>query len=131
HNAPSCLVVAGCDPALGLLTAATEDIAGSSVLPVAACSKDALQWLRKRWVQVAGCHLEDPASGEFNLPALRKLLPGEDLCVFTFAEWEEGFVVREGNPMGVREVADLLNPKLRYLNRESGSGSRALLDQLL
>lgn len=128
---PPCLVIAGCDPALSLLAVGARQLAGTPVLPVSACSKEALRWLRKRWVHVAGCHLEDPVSGEFNLPALRKLLPGEDLAVVTFAEWEEGFVVSAGNPLGVREAGDLANPRLRYINREPGSGSRALLDFLL
>lgn len=133
HNehASPCLVVAGCDPALSLLAKATENVVGTSVLPVSACSKEALRWLRKRWVHVAGCHLKDAASTEFNVSALRRLLPSEDLCVFTFAEWEEGFVVPEGNPLNIREAGDLANPKLRYINREPGSGSRALLDRLL
>ncbi|MCW5962591.1 MAG: helix-turn-helix domain-containing protein [Bryobacterales bacterium] len=125
------LLVAGCDPALGLLAAASMASAGVSVLPVSACSRTAIEWLRQRYVHVAGCHIEDRATGEFNVPALLKMLPGEDLLVLTFAEWEEGFVVSPGNPHGLREAGDLANPKVRLMNREPGSGSRALLDELL
>lgn len=125
------LLIAGCDPALGLLAAASMASAGVRVLPVSACSGTAIEWLRQRYVHVAGCHIEDPETGEFNVPAVQKLLPGEDLMVLTFAEWEEGFVVAPGNPLGLREAGDLANARVRLMNREAGSGSRALLDELL
>ena len=49
----------------------------------------------------------------------------------TFARWEEGLVVAKGNPKGVRRVQDLAKRGVRSVNREPGSGSRALLDRLL
>ena len=55
----------------------------------------------------------------------------EDFTVVTFARWEEGLVVAEGNPKGVRAVDDLARKKVRFVNREPGSGSRGLLDKLL
>lgn len=131
ETADDLLLVAGCDPALGLLAAAAVSVAGIRVLPVSACSQTALGWLKNRYVHVAGCHIEDRSTGEFNLPALKKCMPGESLTVLTFAEWEEGFVVAPGNPLGLREAGDLANPAVRLVNREAGSGSRALLDSLL
>lgn len=125
------LVIAGCDPAIGLLTRMAERLAGVEIVAVPASSRRALEWLKQGKVHIAGSHLEDPQSGEFNVPYLRKLMPSEDLTVVTFARWEEGFVVARGNPRGIREASDLARPKVRLVNRETGSGSRALLDTLL
>lgn len=130
-SADDCLIIAGCDPALGLLAREVEREARQTVLPVSATSKEALQWLHRGWVHVAGCHLKESRSAEFNLPTLRKVFGEEELVVVTFAEWEAGFVTAPGNPLGLKETGDLANPAVVMMNRESGSGSRSLLDSCL
>ena len=125
------LVLAGCDPATGLLSHMVEKISGVEIVSAAASSKLALRWLSEGKVHIAGSHLEDPKTGEFNLPFLRKEFPGEDFSVVTFARWEEGLVISAGNPKGIRNVEDLARRNVRFVNRESGSGSRGLLDKLL
>jgi putative molybdopterin biosynthesis protein len=122
------LVLAGCDPATGLLARMVEKISGVEIVSAAASSKLALTWLSEGKVHIAGSHLEDPKTGEFNLPYLRKQFPDEDFSVVTFARWEEGFVVAAGNPKHVRKIEDLARKNVRFVNREAGSGSRGLLD---
>jgi molybdate-binding protein len=101
------------------------------IVSAAASSKLALTWLSEGKVHIAGSHLEDPKTGEFNLPYIRKQFPDEDFSVVTFARWEEGFVVAAGNPKRVRKIEDLARKNVRFVNREPGSGSRGLLDQLM
>jgi putative molybdopterin biosynthesis protein len=125
------LVLAGCDPATGLLSRMVEKISGVEIVSAAASSKLALTWLKQGNVHIAGSHLEDPKTGEFNLPFIRREFPGEDFAVITFARWEEGLVVASGNPKKIKKVEDLARKNVSFVNRESGSGSRALLDQLL
>jgi putative molybdopterin biosynthesis protein len=125
------LVLAGCDPATGILSRMVEKISGVEIVSAAASSKLALTWLNEGKVHIAGSHLEDPKTGEFNLPFIRKEFPDEDFTVVTFARWEEGLVVAPGNPRGIRKVDDLARKNVRFVNREPGSGSRALLDKLL
>jgi putative molybdopterin biosynthesis protein len=125
------LVLAGCDPAMGLLSRMVEKTSGVEIVSAAASSKLALSWLKEGKVHIAGSHLEDPNTGEFNLPFLRKEFPEEDLTVVTFARWEEGLVLASGNPKGIRSVEDLGRKKVSFVNREAGSGSRALLERLL
>ena len=125
------LVLAGCDPATGLLSRMVEKISGVEVVSAAASSKLALTWLSEGKVHIAGSHLEDPKTGEFNLPFIRKQFPDEDFMVVTFARWEEGLVIAPGNPKGVRKIEDLVRKNIRFVNREPGSGSRGLLDKLL
>ena len=125
------LVVAGCDPASSLLSRMVERISGVEIVSAAASSRLALTWLSEGKVHIAGSHLEDDATGEFNLPYLRQEFPGEDFCVVTFASWEEGLVVAPGNPKRIRKIEDLARRNIRFVNREPGSGSRCLLDKRL
>jgi putative molybdopterin biosynthesis protein len=125
------LVLAGCDPAMGLLSRMVVGISGVEIVSASASSKLALSWLKEGKVHIAGSHLEDPKTGEFNVPFIRREFPDEDFTVVTFARWEEGLVLAAGNPKRVRKVEDLARKNLRFVNREPGSGSRALLDKLL
>jgi len=125
------LVLAGCDPATSLLSNMVERISGVEIVPAAASSRLALSWLKQGKVHMAGSHLEDPKTGEFNLPFIRREFPGEEILVVTFARWDEGLVVAPGNPKAVHKAEDLARKGIRLVNREPGSGSRALLDKLL
>ncbi len=85
--------------------------------------------LRDGLCHVAGCHLLDPATGEYTLPWIARVLPGEDVAVVRLVHREQGLIVAPGNPLGVGGLADL--PRLRYVNRQRGAGTRVLLDHEL
>ena len=99
-------------------------VAGSS-------SQQALDWLRQGKVHVAGSHLRDLPSGEYNLPVIRRMFGKNEVKVVTFAIWEQGLVMQAGNPKGIQSVADLVRKNVCIVNREKGAGSRDLLDQKL
>ncbi len=124
------LVVAGCDPAFGLVKDRLRREHGIEVLWVPAGSRRALEALAGGAVHIAGIHLADPDSGEYNAPWIRRLLPLPATRI-SFATWEQALLLRPGNPLGVRRLEDLTRPELRFVNREEGSGSRALLDRRL
>lgn len=125
------LIIAGCDPATSLLAAMMEKATGIEIVSASASSKLALSWLKEGVTHIAGSHLEDPETGEFNLPYLRQQFPNEDLAVITFAQWEEGLVVAAGNPKRISKIEHLANRSVRFVNREVGSGARALADRLM
>lgn len=125
------LLLAGCDPATSLVSSMVERISGIEIVAAPASSRLSLEWLKEGKVHIAGTHLEDPGSGEFNVPFAREHFPGEELLIVTFAHWEEGLVVAAGNPKAIRTTEDLGRRGVRLINREPGSGSRALLDHLL
>lgn len=125
------LLLAGCDPASSLLSNMVARTSSVEIVSAGASSKLALAWLKEGKVHIAGSHLEDPKSGEFNVPYIREKFPDEEILVVTFARWEEGLVVAPGNPKGIRNAEDLARRGVRFVNREPGSGSRALLDKLL
>ncbi len=124
--------VAGCDPAIFLVGEHLQRHKDrTTVVGWTMGSMAALQALQRGEVHVAGMHLLDPVSGESNLPFLRRSLKGSGYEVVTFATWEEGFLVRAGNPLSIRSAADLAEPMVTLMNREEGSGARLLLDQQL
>jgi molybdate-binding protein/DNA-binding XRE family transcriptional regulator len=124
--------VAGCDPAIFL---AGEHMRRhkdqTSLVGWTMGSMAALRALQDGEVHVAGLHLFDPATGESNLPFLRRALKGSNYEVVTFATWEEGLLVRAGNPKSIRAVNDVADPSVTLVNREEGAGARLLLDQRL
>ena len=128
--APRRLLVAGCDPGMPVL-ARHMLRAGVELVLVNRNSSQSLELLRQGLVHVAGSHLRDKVSGESNLPVVRRLFPRRSAAVISFALWEEGIVVRPGNPKRIRGVADLARSGVTLVNREPGSGSRQLLETSL
>lgn len=121
------LLLAGCDPALSLLGESLH-ASGIDIVMVPSASRRALQWLKQGKVHAAGSHLLDHATGDYNLPIIRRLLPDASIRVVTFAEWEQGLVLRRGNPKSIRFLSDLVRKDVTLINREKGAGSRDLLD---
>ncbi len=124
--------VAGCDPAIFL---AGEHMRRhkdqTSVVGWTMGSMAALRALQQGEVHIAGLHLFDPATGESNLPVLRRTLKSSNYEVVTFATWEEGLLVRTGNPKSIRAISDIADSLVTLVNREEGAGARLLLDQRL
>jgi putative molybdopterin biosynthesis protein len=85
--------------------------------------------LRDGLCHLAGCHLLDPQSGEYTLPWIERVLPGLDVEVVRLVHREQGLIVAAGNPADVTGLDDL--PRLRYVNRQRGAGTRVLLDHEL
>ena len=77
---------------------------------------------------MAGTHLLDPATGDFNVPyILEQFSPGE--VVLVHLGWrEQGLMVLAGNPKNISGINDLAKPDVRFVNRQKGSGTRLLLD---
>jgi len=85
--------------------------------------------IRDGLCHLAGSHLLDPDTGEYTLPYLDRLLPGRRVAVVRLVHREQGLIVAPGNPLGLHGgVADLTRPRLRYVNRQRGAGTRVLLD---
>jgi len=125
------LLIAGCDPGMTLLAQYLGRFEDVDMIVAQSSSQQALEWLREGKVHIAGSHLRDAASGEYNLPLIRKLFPKGDVKVVTFAIWEQGLALRAGNPKSIRSVADLGRRNVTIINRPKGAGSRELLDNLL
>jgi len=126
------VVLAGCAPALSLWARAAERWhPGLRVQWTLANSMAALGSLARGEVHTAGLHLYDPVADDFNTPYVRRMIGGRTVALVNLGVWEEGLVVRPGNPHRLARAADLARPELTLVNREEGSGARMLLEQVL
>jgi molybdate-binding protein/DNA-binding XRE family transcriptional regulator len=117
------LLIAGCDPGISLVDRQLDFVIAPGT------SRQALQWLKQGKVHVAGTHLRDSATGDYNVPIVKRLFPAGTFNVVTFAIWEQGLIMRAGSQ--IRSIEDLVRKDVRIINREKGAGSRDLLDQHL
>jgi putative molybdopterin biosynthesis protein len=121
------LLIAGCDPALPILSRHAAE-AGIHIVPWYCNSSEALALLGSGKVHIAGCHLRDERTGESNIPTISRRFKTIDVAVITLASWEEGLVVASGNPKELRGIEDLARRDVKIINREGGAGSRRILD---
>ncbi len=87
--------------------------------------------LRRGEAHVAGSHLLDPATGEYNFAYIKQYLPNVPVVVVTLLRREQGLIVAKGNPKGIASLADLARSDVRFVNRQRGAGTRVLLDYRL
>lgn len=87
--------------------------------------------LRRGEAHLAGCHLLDPESGEYNLSFVRQYLPDTPVQLITWVNRQQGLMVRRGNPKGIHSLEDLVRQDVLFVNRQRGAGTRLLLDHHL
>lgn len=87
--------------------------------------------LRRGEAHLAGIHLLDEDTGEYNISYVKKLLPGVPIVLMNLLYRQQGFIVSKGNPLGIRNFTDLTKPDTRFVNRQKGAGTRLLLDYYL
>jgi putative molybdopterin biosynthesis protein len=121
------ILVAGCDPAISVLARHMQS-AGIELILAHRNSSQALALLQEGVVHIAGTHLRDEATGESNIPQIGRMFPKNAVALFSFGVWQEGIVTANGNPKGIRGVGDFGRKDVCIVNRETGAGSRLLLD---
>lgn len=94
-------------------------------------STDGLKALNQGYTDIAWSHLLDPKSGQYNIPFLSTYLPNLKAVVINLFNRDLGFLVAPGNPLNIHGFKDLAKPKIRFINRQKGSGTRVLLDHRL
>jgi len=101
-------------------------------------SQGGLVALRRGEAHLAGSHLLDPETGEYNISYIRQYLPGVKVKVVTLVGREQGLLVEQGNPKNIKSLGDLSRSgveseaaRVRFVNRQRGAGTRVLLDYQL
>jgi molybdate-binding protein/DNA-binding XRE family transcriptional regulator len=126
------VLIAGCDPGVAILANWLARRPSSvSAIALSCSSKVALAALLKGQVHAAGVHIRDPHGGEYNLAPVQRALREKPAVLVNFASWELGLATASGNPLGIEGFADFIRPNVRIVNRESGSGARAAMDEAL
>jgi putative molybdopterin biosynthesis protein len=87
--------------------------------------------IKKSEAHVAGTHLLDEQSGEYNVAFIRKFLKDAPLKLINLVFREQGLIVRKGNPKNIRSIEDLIRDDVVFINRQPGSGTRLLTDKCL
>jgi putative molybdopterin biosynthesis protein len=91
-------------------------------------SQGGLVALRRGEAHLAGSHLLDPQTGEYNVSYIRRYLPDTPVNLVTLVGREQGLIVPARNPKRLRTLADLGVPGVTFVNRQRGAGTRVLLD---
>ena len=84
--------------------------------------------LRRGEAHLAGSHLLDPQTGEYNLSYAHQYLPGIPVRLVQLVRRQQGLMVLKGNPKGLKSLEDIVQPGIIYVNRQRGAGTRVLLD---
>lgn len=87
--------------------------------------------IRRQEAHMAGCHLLDETSGEYNIPFIKRLLPDTPLTLVNLCYREQGLIVAKGNPKGISGFENLVEHGLIFINRQGGAGTRLLTDKVL
>ena len=104
---------------------------GNAALSLASAnvgSLGGLQALRREEAHLAGTHLLDEDTGEYNIPYIRRVLGDSEVVVVNLTYRDQGLIVPKGNPENIRTLSDLSREDVSFVNRQRGSGTRLLLD---
>ncbi|SDF09244.1 substrate-binding domain-containing protein [Sporomusa acidovorans] len=129
---PDSLILCGQDIILDILIRNIE-----KAMPQIRCfrnysgSIDGLLALYRGTVNATAVHLWDSDTDTYNIPYVRRFLPGHRTMVYNLASRNTGFYVAKSNPKAISTWKDLTRPDVKLINRERGSGARVLLDEML
>lgn len=80
---------------------------------------------------LAGAHLLDTQTGEYNLSYVKRFLPDTPVRLVNLVMRDQGLIIPKGNPRGITGIEDLGREDIVFMNRQGGSGTRILLDYRL
>ncbi|MEE9187809.1 MAG: molybdopterin biosynthesis protein, partial [Anaerolineales bacterium] len=87
--------------------------------------------LSRHEAHLAGAHLLDPETGEYNLPYVSQYLPDVPVRIIALVGRSQGLLIRKGNPKRIQSLGDLTREDVTFVNRQRGAGTRLLLDYQL
>lgn len=124
----SILVIGSHDLTLDLLAQFLAERSQRRLVSANVGSLGGLVALRRGETHLAGSHLLDPETGEYNVSSIRQYLPGQAIVLVTLVGREQGWIVPKGNPKGLSGWADAARPDVQMVNRQRGAGTRVLFD---
>jgi len=126
------VIVASHDVALNMLVSRLRQKNPNIKIDVTyAGSLGGLIALQEGRADLAGIHLLDAETGEYNYPYVKHLLPSREVAIVHLAYRIQGLMFAAGNPKGIKSIEDMRRSDVTLINRQTGSGTRILLDQEL
>jgi len=126
------LMVGSHDMTLDILANYLRDKrSGFDLVIQSAGSMAGLMALKREECHLAGAHLFDEESGEYNIPFIRRLLSGQEIALINLVYRQQGLMVKMGNPKKLKNISDLTGDDIFFINRQRGAGTRVLFDYWL
>lgn len=94
-------------------------------------STEGLRLLGSGFTHIAWCHLADPVTGEYDMEMLENLLPHKKIAIVHLFQRELGFLLSPDSKEKTMNFTIIADKKLRFVNRQAGSGTRIVTDKLL
>jgi molybdate-binding protein/DNA-binding transcriptional regulator YhcF (GntR family) len=111
-----------------LLDLLRQRVKGLKTEVIHAVSLGGLIALQEERADLAGTHLLDEETGEYNFPYIKRILPGREIAIVNLSYRIQGLMFAQGNPRKISRLDDLRRPDVVFVNRQKGSGTRVLLD---
>jgi putative molybdopterin biosynthesis protein len=124
-------VAASHDLMLAALRDALPAAAGLSLDLAFMGSLHALQQFAEGRTDLAGFHVPIGVQAAGELAPFRRLLRVRRDRLIRVVDREQGFILPRGNPARVHGFRDVERKRLRFVNRQRGSGTRLLIDRLI
>ncbi|MBP2243206.1 putative molybdopterin biosynthesis protein [Cytobacillus eiseniae] len=87
--------------------------------------------IKKGEAHVAGIHLLDPETHEYNESYIERFLADKEVVLYPFLKRKQGWLLPKGNPLDIQNVEDIVEKQAHFVNRQKGAGTRILFDMLL
>ncbi|HCX65399.1 MAG TPA: molybdopterin biosynthesis protein [Eubacteriaceae bacterium] len=94
-------------------------------------SQGGIMAIKRKEAHLAGIHLLDEATGEYNTAFIKKYLKTREIALIKGVKRIQGLMVKKGNPKEILSIEDLTREEVSFVNRQKGSGTRILLDYLM
>lgn len=131
HNNKKQVVISGQDIVLDMLSKYIEKHTSLIPLRLYNGSLNSLVSMYNGECDVVSVHLYDGDTGEYNLPYVKRIFVSQPFILINLVCRKAGIYVQQGNPQNIKTWSDLANTQTTIVNREKGSGARALLDEQL
>jgi len=87
--------------------------------------------IKRKEAHIAGTHLLDEDTGEYNISFIKRFLADMPLQLINLCYREQGFIVQPGNPRKITGFDDIVRHGYSFINRQKGAGTRLLTDKIL
>ncbi|MGA1839322.1 MAG: substrate-binding domain-containing protein [bacterium] len=90
-------------------------------------SMNGINALKKGWCHICAAHILQKEDEEYNISYIKEVFK-EEFTIVNFTYRTQGLIVQVNNPKHIKGIEDLTRPDIRIVNRQSGTGTRLLLE---